>query len=446
MHIFKKIPSIGIIFLIIISCVFSKVITPNDHSKSKVKIVKHNNPYWEDSGNPYWEDSGNPYWVDTHGDSNKTSEPIAVQVANTSSTGSSSTGTIEKEKETKDKNQKSCYYKGRLGTCIDEGECDTTLNDIKSKRCPGLGDNIKCCIPKNRCVDYDGNNNTIIGTCKSKSDCKNGYFNSNRSGVCSGTNICCFNKDPKNEVSTDDILENLKKNLNSDLTSEKKKAMIITAKEMLKYSEVNYNPKFVAGMLGNIQNEGTMGEFEEIPKKKTNLCYRKCINKYFPEYNENYSKKSITNIGIKKARELSEAVYKVKCELDEDCKNKDKREDNTYIAKFGLGIIQWTDYNPGDDIRKDGLLNAYEKFKSKNKNKDKPTKNECIEVESNYLVKEFNTIDSYFKVYDNWLVLEENQTPYEAGRLLCKNYIGNTDEQADLRGNNAKTIYKAMFD
>jgi len=107
MHIFKKIPSIGIIFLIIISCVFSKVITPNDHSKSKVKIVKHNNPYWEDSGNPYWEDSGNPYWVDTHGDSNKTSEPIAVQVANTSSTGSSSTGTIEKEKETKDKNQKS---------------------------------------------------------------------------------------------------------------------------------------------------------------------------------------------------------------------------------------------------------------------------------------------------------------------------------------------------
>jgi len=55
----KKISSIGIIFLVLITYASSKVIAPTD-------LTKRDNSHWTDSGNPYWIDECHPYWIDTH--------------------------------------------------------------------------------------------------------------------------------------------------------------------------------------------------------------------------------------------------------------------------------------------------------------------------------------------------------------------------------------------
>jgi len=100
-------------------------------------------------------------------------------------------------KETQKSIIKGCIYENKIGTCIDNNKCDKSLNIIASNQCIGLEENIKCCIPKNQCVDYDVYGRPIIGTCTSESECKTGYFNSNSSTECSGTNVCCLKKDPR---------------------------------------------------------------------------------------------------------------------------------------------------------------------------------------------------------------------------------------------------------
>lgn len=227
--------------------------------------------------------------------------------------------------------------------------------------------------------------------------------------------------------------------------------MISTARVMLKVEKM-FDPKFIAGTLGNIKNEGVMGQFEETGGDGIKYCYQQCVNDCY-EYNKYYSGKTITNIGISEARTFSDKVKKSENEKNEKCTVKKRcilsEKDGTYLnagdkceAKFGIGIIQWTSYEKGNGIRKDGLLKAYEDFKENNNNNNFPSKDECIKIESKYLVDEMES--KTYKIYDYWL---ENgpHTPYDAGYIICTDFIGNTKSEAKKRGNYAEVIYAAMY-
>lgn len=204
------------------------------------------------------------------------------------------------------------------------------------------------------------------------------------------------------------IINNLKKNLKFD--QYKNEAMIEAATQLLAN---NYDPKFVAGVLGNIQNEGTPGLFEYSGYAGENEHLR-YMDDHFDYYNK-YSGKTITQVGIKSAVSIANKAL------------------NSGIGGFGLGMVQWS------FGRTNNLLAEYQR-KSKT---DKPSKNECAKIEASFIVRELK--ESYTKVYTNWKN-SSYKTPYNAGYIFCTDYEkpGNTYYQADVRGNNAEAIYKLM--
>jgi len=208
------------------------------------------------------------------------------------------------------------------------------------------------------------------------------------------------------------IINNLRKNLNFGTV--KNTAMIVAAQKML---NDGYDPKFIAGVLGNIQAEGSPGYFESS-NYKTNPSLKPSYLKYVDNnfnYANLYSGKSLTSVGISSARNLANK-----------CKN------SGYKGKFGLGMVQWT----GD--RTIELLNEYKVL-----NKDKPTLNECAEIEASFIVKELKEKSNFDSIYKEW---KSNPTPYNAGYLICTKYEKPSDrfERGKVRGNYAAAIYKKM--
>lgn len=224
------------------------------------------------------------------------------------------------------------------------------------------------------------------------------------------------------EVDTGDLtasqskmIENLKNDTSLGLSSSKKTAMITAAERLL--SE-GYEVEFVAGVLGNIQSEGTPGVFESSnyssnPSAKPS--YLTYMDNNF-NYRSEFSGKTISQVGISKAVALQEKV--VAC---------------GYAGKFGLGMIQWT------GSRTTGLLEAYEKYCSSNY----PTQEECAKAEANYIVDELQ--GSYKYVYNNWK--NGSQTAQSAGEIVCRQYEvpANINYQASIRGQNANRIYNVMM-
>lgn len=63
----------------------------------------------------------------------------------------------------------------------------------------------------------------------------------------------------ENSATIQRMLDNLKNDTSLGLSADKKAAMLVAAERLL---NENYEVEFVAGVLGNIQNEGTPGKFE----------------------------------------------------------------------------------------------------------------------------------------------------------------------------------------
>ncbi len=217
-----------------------------------------------------------------------------------------------------------------------------------------------------------------------------------------------------NNTSIQKMLDNLKNDTSLGLSADKKTAILKAAERLL---NDNYDPAFVAGVLGNIQNEGTPGVFESSAyKNKDNMpLYLKYMVDNF-NYSTKYSGKSIQEVGIAATVDL---INKAKA--------------SGYKGKFGLGMIQWT----GD--RTEGLLESYQKYASN----DKPTKEECITAEVNYMADEL--AGNYAKVYANWNKGEK--TASSAGDIVCRQYEipRDTDNQAKIRAQNANNIYAIMM-
>ncbi len=215
-------------------------------------------------------------------------------------------------------------------------------------------------------------------------------------------------------VSIQKMLDNLKNDTSLGISEDKKTAMLKAAERLL---NDNYEPEFVAGVLGNIQNEGTPGVFESSAyktesKKPPYLAY---MDNNF-DYQNKFSGKSIQEVGIAAAIDLQ---------------NKVKASD--YEGKFGLGMIQWT------GSRTEGLLASYQKYATS----DEPTKEECIMAEVNFMADEL--AGNYAKVYSNWK--NGDKSASSAGDIICRQYEipADTDSQARLRAQNANKIYAVMM-
>lgn len=211
------------------------------------------------------------------------------------------------------------------------------------------------------------------------------------------------------------MINNLKNDTSLGLNSSKKTAMITAAERLL---TEGYEVEFVAGVLGNIQSEGTPGKFESSnyssnPGAKPS--YLKYMDNNF-NYRNEFSGKTISQVGIDKTVALQKKVVA-----------------SGYSGKFGLGMIQWT------GSRTTGLLEAYDKYCTSNY----PTETDCAKAEANYIVDELK--GSYKNVYNNWK--NGDKTAKSAGEIVCKQYEvpANASAQAIIRGNNANKIYNVMM-
>lgn len=307
-----------------------------------------------------------------------------------------------------------------FGVCIDQNECKKGGGTTYSDYCPGEKTNIKCCI-KTVTTLKNGTKLPRKAVCKNIKNCPK-EFNTQYYGECPGDNniILCLNKDRDTLITKlttsgrDKIINNLREKLDSK--SYRYKAMIKAAEEMLILNNNNipkYDPKYVAGMLGNIQHEG-------VPGKLESWAYSDISNR--PPYLKNmelcgydkYSGKNIHNIGIQETRNLSN------CGVENN-------------GSFGLGMIQWT------FDRNNNLLNEYEKVCQNN---DNPSIDQCAEIEANFMIKELQKTN-YKIIYDEWWY---EPTAYNAGDILCRYYENprNTSEYI-VRGNTAKDIYKNVI-
>lgn len=214
------------------------------------------------------------------------------------------------------------------------------------------------------------------------------------------------------DKNVDAILDKLNKNLNVE--SDKKVAMLTAGKELL---QKGYDMRFVAGVLGNIQNEGTPGKFESsayLKKPSNEPSYLVYMDDNF-SYRTKYSGKTISEVGVSSAVSLAN-----------DAKN------SGYKGKFGLGMIQWT------GNRTNNLMDYYRKMASSNN----PDKNECAKIEASFIVHELET--DYKYVYDSWK--SGAATAESAGDIVCRKYEvpRDTDNEAVLRSGNARNIYAIM--
>jgi len=222
-------------------------------------------------------------------------------------------------------------------------------------------------------------------------------------------------KPSQNSKAIQKMLDNLKNDTSLGLSKEKRTAMVMAAERLL---HDKYEPEFVAGVLGNIQNEGTAGKFESS-NYKTNPSKEPSYLKYMDShcnYRNMFSGKSIRDVGISAAINLQKSA-----------------KASGYKGKFGLGMIQWT------GSRTEGLLKSYQKYAKG----DKPTMEECIKAEVNYMADELK--GEFSGVYASWK--SGNKTAGSAGEIVCKKYEkpGNMEVEAKNRASNASKIYRVMM-
>ncbi len=204
----------------------------------------------------------------------------------------------------------------------------------------------------------------------------------------------------------------------SELNMDNKDTVIGMGRIML---QEGYDAEFVAGMLGNIESEGSAGHLES-----SNYSQNK-PPAYIVELNthgyENYSGGNIGTIGVSQLIAYSDYIH-----------------DKCNIGAYGVGCIQWTSWN-----RHRELLETYQQM-----NNNYPTVNECIKTEATYMLYEISPDSKGFsglmgKVNEKTAGMEGEQEAYETAVVLCKQYIKPKEDTSAKRGEMAKKIYRAMM-
>lgn len=216
------------------------------------------------------------------------------------------------------------------------------------------------------------------------------------------------------------MIDNIKNDKTIDW-GDKKSTVLAAAKRLI---NDGYEIAFVAGVLGNIMCEGNCGQFESSnydsnPDDKKD--YLIIIDNEF-DYRTKYSGKSICKVGIKETQHLIDEINK-----------RNKGKDLEDWAGFGLGMAQWT------FDRTEKLFGYYKKYAKG----DKPTMQECIRAETDFMADELK--GKYSKVYGDWK--KGKKTAASAADIFCRKYEepGDIDVEAKKRAENAKKIYNIMM-
>ena len=229
---------------------------------------------------------------------------------------------------------------------------------------------------------------------------------------------------------SNDWLSNLKNDTSISLTSEKKKAMITAASVLI---EQKFELAFIAGVLGNIKNEGNIGMFESsnyVSSPGDKPDYLKYMDK-FHNYRNDYSGQSIEGKSLSKLNSILTKFNNMKWY---DTQEKSR-------VGFGLGCVQWT------FDRTYQLIGIYIEVA---KGSDRITEAQATEAEGIMVVREL-TGTYYNKVYMPWLNanqrnLDSSQAAYNAVYDVCMKYEKpkNANSKAPIRAKDAQVIYTVM--
>ena len=224
------------------------------------------------------------------------------------------------------------------------------------------------------------------------------------------------------------MLNNIDKDNSLKLSDDKKTAMLVAGEKLL---NKGYEAKFVAGVLGNIMNEGTPGLFESScykdPKKKP--PYLVCMQNDF-QYDTKYSGKTIGVVGIKETIKLQKQASKKQHTMTVN------GEKVLVKDQFGFGMCQFTGSRTSD------VLDAYQAYYDKTKINN-PTQKQCAVIEADFMISELES--DYKQIYDDWK--KNDRTAKGAGESICREYERPYDskKQASERANNATKLYKIMI-
>jgi uncharacterized protein YjhX (UPF0386 family) len=223
---------------------------------------------------------------------------------------------------------------------------------------------------------------------------------------------------PTPSTSSNEMIEKLKK---SNIV--KKETLAIIGQLLF---DNGYETSFVAGVLGNINHEASIGLFESsayISHPEDEPKYLKYMDQYY-SYRTKYSGKLITEVSLD---ELNTLLNKLK-------------NDKWEKGKFGLGCVQWTG---------ERTLNLFKIYRSENNNKDSISFNQATNAEGKLIINEFS--NDYKYIYNNWKAENKNKinsedAAYNAASKICLDYERPSykEDKAKTRGNTAKKIYKIM--
>ena len=186
-----------------------------------------------------------------------------------------------------------------------------------------------------------------------------------------------------------------------------------------------YPASFVAGVLGNIYHEGSIGKFESsayIARPDLEPQYLKYMDKLYG-YRKKYSGKIITEVSMHKLGTLLDKLKK----------------DSWKKGKFGLGCIQWTGGR---------TYNLYKIYKNECGGADKITLAQATTAEGKMVINELK--NGYKFVYNEWKKKNPKANTataaYNAGYILTMKYEvpADTTNQAKKRGKTAKNMYSIM--
>jgi uncharacterized protein YjhX (UPF0386 family) len=223
---------------------------------------------------------------------------------------------------------------------------------------------------------------------------------------------------PTPSTSSNEMIEKLKKS-----NYVKKETLAIIGQLLF---DNGYETAFVAGVLGNINHEASIGLFESsayISHPEDEPKYLKYMDQYY-SYRTKYSGKLITEVSLD---ELNTLLNKLK-------------NDKWEKGKFGLGCVQWTG---------ERTLNLFKIYRSENNSGDSISFNQATNAEGKLIINEFS--NDYKYIYNIWKEENKNKinsedAAYNAASKICLDYERPSDmeNKAKTRGNTAKKIYKIM--
>ena len=229
---------------------------------------------------------------------------------------------------------------------------------------------------------------------------------------------------PDGPVSHQEMVRNLQ---NSSLR--KKDTLAAMAQVLL---DDGFAPAFVAGLLGNIIEEGDCGRFES----SAYLSHPDAEPDYLVYMDENYDYRDKYSYRLIYEGISLQEVYAMVLELGPEGAN-------GRGSCFGLGCMQWTSYNR--------IKRLLENYLEAADGADTITLAQVQEAEG--ITISYELRNTHKKVYTDWQTANPEQdteeAAYDAGVKVCTSYgipVGyNTPEVQEKRGGNAAQVYAVML-